>query len=143
MNAHEKEAQRHESGAERFIALLHCARCRGERPHTVHYRDTAVGKMVCTDCRRELRIPPRHGRPAAAPERRRRAPRRRPSPGAVVWTVGSAAFGLSARALTKPPRLLREVLRRGPGAVADMPRRVVSKPFRLARELEKKLRRSS
>lgn len=148
---------RSEKEGERLVVLA-CSDCGEERPHRVRYRDKAVAEMRCTECGRTIVLSPEQtgeaegaadGEKAGTPAGME-APAEGPTAGRVPFPLrtpriarrlGSAAFGLSVRAASKPFRVWRQVRREGTGALKSMPVRAATKPLRLARELQEEVRK--
>ena len=133
-----------------MIAVLYCPECADEVPHRVAFKRGVVAETVCTECGRALAVM-RRARPGVGhddPTRsltshvvRKRAGMSLADRGFAAGRLGILS-ALPRRAVTKPGRLLREVRRDGAAVLLSVPRRAVTKPMRLMAELAGLTRRA-
>lgn len=141
MGKHNMTGGTDRAGMERVV-VLECSDCCRERPHRLRYKNDIVAEMICTECGRAIVLA---ATSSGANDDANKAAGRLDSvePG-VAWprvarTLGVAAADWSARAATKPWRMLRQVRKEGPRVFATMPKRTATKPLRLVRELRHKV----
>lgn len=96
-----------------MTALLYCENCNGETDHTITYRNGKICSIGCQVCGAEVHLDHQSMSHYYKEE-------------------------VLNRLLTKPGRMTREMQADLNGFLRSMPKRVITKPYRVYKELEKK-----
>jgi hypothetical protein len=94
---------------------LFCIHCQEEAPHEIHYFDVALRSILCKRCGTEIKL-----------DRKR------------ILEVESLEF--ADRLFTKPRRLTEELRKDLTHLLATLPIRIATKPYRLAKEIVKRVK---
>ncbi len=94
---------------------LFCLHCQKEVPHEIHYFDVALSLIRCKECGTEIKL-----------DKKR------------ILEIESLEF--VDRLFTKPRRLTEELRKDLTQFLSTMPIRIATKPYRIAKEIVKKVK---